>query len=315
MEENKNNLSEEKDINITEETTIENTVDEQTEATAETADNDTEANSEKKPKKKRRIVKITLIVLGVLVAIILAALIAVRIWMPNAFKLLTWDNITAAFNSWWYSTEDLEQQMQTNKEKMEKLAEEDPLIEIRGELTEEEVAALKSGEITPEEAKLIVKGETTLEQIRENKKKAEEAEASETEQEPEEEPEQEPQQEPAQPVAKDKVSEIVAELYVVQAEFITKLEGIGDKAYEDYRATHYNRAKVMEIVDSYTEVVGQMEAECDKTVNGLIKELKAELTKAGRDHSLAKEIQNYYYTEKSLKKSYYLNKLNDEDYK
>lgn len=315
MEENKNNLSEEKDINITEETTIENTVDEQTEATLETADNDTEANSEKKPKKKRRIVKITLIVLGVLVAIILAALIAVRIWMPNAFKLLTWDNITAAFNSWWYSTEDLEQQMQTNKEKMEKLAEEDPLIEIRGELTEEEVAALKSGEITPEEAKLIVKGETTLEQIRENKKKAEEAEASETEQEPEEEPEQEPQQEPAQPVAKDKVSEIVAELYVVQAEFITKLEGIGDKAYEDYRATHYNRAKVMEIVDSYTEVVGQMEAECDKTVNGLIKELKAELTKAGRDHSLAKEIQNYYYTEKSLKKSYYLNKLNDEDYK
>lgn len=315
MEENKNNLSEEKDINITEETTIENTVDEQTEATLETADNDTEANSEKKPKKKRRIVKITLIVLGVLVAIILAALIAVRIWMPNAFKLLTWDNITAAFNSWWYSTEDLEQQMQTNKEKMEKLAEEDPLIEIRGELTEEEVAALKSGEITPEEAKLIVKGETTLEQIRENKKKAEEAEASETEQEPEEEPEQDPQQEPSQPVAKDKVSEIVAELYVVQAEFITKLEGIGDKAYEDYRATHYNRAKVMEIVDSYTEVVGQMEAECDKTVNGLIKELKAELTKAGRDHSLAKEIQNYYYTEKSLKKSYYLNKLNDEDYK
>ena len=311
MEENKNNFPEEKDINITEETTAENTVDEQTETTLETAHNDTEANSEKKSKKKGKVGKIILVVLGVLVAILLAALLAVRIWVPNAFKLITWDNITAAFNSWWYSTEDLEKQMQTNKEKMEKIAKEDPLIEIRGELTEEEVLALKNGEITPEEAKLIVKGETTLEQIRENKKKAEESESSETEQEPE----QEPNQEPAQPVAKDRVSEIVSELYVVQAEFITKLEGIGDKAYEDYKATHYNRAKVMEIVDSYTEVIGQMEAECDKTVNGLIKELKAELTKVGRDHSLAKEIQNYYYTEKSLKKSYYLDRLNDENYK
>ena len=43
MEENKNNFPEEKDINITEETTVENTVDEQTETTLETARNDTEA--------------------------------------------------------------------------------------------------------------------------------------------------------------------------------------------------------------------------------------------------------------------------------
>ena len=314
MEENKKDFSEEKDINITEETTPEKISSKEEEIAPETTDKVVDSKGEDKPKKKGKLGRILLIVLAVFAAIILAAFLALKIWMPNALKLLTWDNISAAFNSWWYSTEDIEKQMQDNKAKMEKIAKEDPLIEIRGELTEEEALALKNGEITPEEAKKIVKGEITLEQIRESKKDPEdETDVSETdEQLP---PEEETVQKPDVSAPKDRVSEIVSELYVVQAEFINKLEGIGDSAYEDYKATRYDRSKVMEIVDSYTEVVGYMEADCDKTVNSLIKELKAELTKAGRDHSLAKEIQNYYYTEKSLKKSYYLNRLNDEDYK
>ena len=117
------------------------------------------------------------------------------------------------------------------------------------------------------------------------------------------------------PEPQDRVSQLVAELYVVQADFMNRLEAIGDSAYADYKATHYDRSQVMTIVDSYTATVGALESECDKKVNSLIKELNAELDKIGGDKTLAKDIQKYYYTEKSLKKSYYLDRLNDEDYK
>ncbi len=309
MEESKKNYSEENDVEKAENITPD--TEELTENDSAEKDLAEEENkSDNKPKKKGRVKKVVLVILAVLLVIIIALCIRFR----NILSLVTWDNIVSAWNAWWYSTDDIEKQMQDNKAKMEKIAEEDPLIDIRGELTDEEALALKNGEITAEEAKRIVKGEITLEEIRKSKNKAEEApEPTEPADEPP--PPEEPVQEPAQSTGNDKVSEIVAELYVIQAEFITKLEAIGDQAYADYKATHYDRSKVMDIVDSYVATVGQLESECDEKVNSLIKELKAELTKVGRDHSLAKEIQNYYYTEKSLKKSYYLNKLDDEDYK
>lgn len=317
MEDNKKNIPEENELEKSEEA-VEKTA---TDGKTESAEADLEINAEsddiqddKKPKKKGKAKRIILWILAVILAIVIIIVAVLRIVFPGVWRIITWDNITAAWNSWWYSSEDIERQMLENKKKMEKLAEEDPLIEIRGELTEEEVLALKNGEITQEEAASIVKGDITLEQIRENKKKQDEG-SEDTEPVDEPSSEETPPQTPTNPEANDKVSQIVSELYVIQADFITRLEAIGDQAYADYKATHYDRSKVMAIVDSYTATVGEMEAECDKKVNSLVKELKSELAKVGRDDSLAREIQNYYYTEKSLKKSYYLNKLDDEDYK
>lgn len=325
----------------------------------ETLNNDIEIS--KNSEKKRRIgkkMKIFLIILLVLFLVI--GFLCVRYW--HIVKMLVnKENIDAYFNSKKYTTEEIEGQMKENKIKMEQLAEESPLIQIRGELTEEEVEALKNGEITQEEAKSLVKGDITLEEIRENKV------AAETQQEPdspkEEVSDKKPEAEekkpssskestktptdkkstdtsspkpsdekkdttstkpassskpaastkPAEP--EDKVSEIVSELYVIQADFMNRLEAVGNQAYADYKATSYDRSQVMPIVDSYTATVGAMEAECDGKVNGLLKELDAELKKTGEDRSMVKEIRNYYYKEKSLKKSYYLDMLENEDYK
>lgn len=306
-------------------------------------------SANKKPRMEKKL-KVFLIVLIILALII--GFLCVRFWHIISL-VANKENIDAYLNARKYTAQEIESRMTENKEKMEKLAEESPLIQIRGELTEEEIEALKNGEITPEEAKSIVKGDITLEEILEGRMSEEDLEENDpsdekTSDEKKENDEKKPSEDkttskpssdkvsskpsedkssskpasdkkpttspkPTQP--QDRVSEIVSELYVIQADFLSRLEAVGDQAYADYKATHYDRSQVMSIVDSYTATVGAMESECDRKVNTLIKELKTELTKAGKDHSLAKEVQNYYYTEKSLKKSYYLNMLENEDYK
>jgi len=305
-------------------------------------------NVNSRKRKKVRIIILTIL----LVIVFIIGVLCVRFW--HIVRMVNPENIGAYMDSVRYSREEIEKQMDDNKIKMEKIAEENPLINIRGELTPDEVEALSSGEITKEEARKIVKGEVTLEEIREQKETPEEplkeenpqggqtltqqskptdATGSEKEKPSKDKPQvntgdskKDPPKPPAttetpktpatpEEEAQDRVSELVSELYVVQADFISRLEAIGDQAYADYKATTYDRSKIMSIVDSYTATVGAMEVECDNKVNALISELEAEIAKVDGDKSLPKEIKKYYYKEKKLKKSYYLDKLDDEDYK
>lgn len=257
------------------------------------------------------------IILIVILAVILAVLIAVGIRFRNtAGVVFDWDNIVSFVNSVRYNNDDIETKLKDNQTKMEKLAEESPHINIRGDLTDEEKTALNEGKITKDDAVEIIKGDSTLEEILVNKENTTETSAD-APKEPTSEgtpPPKEPEPE-AENVPKDRVSEIVAELYVIQADFLARLEGVGDSAYADYKATHYDRSQVASIVDSYMGTVTALEAECDNTINALLDELSQELQKVGGDQNMVKEIRNFYYNEKSLKKSYYLNKMYQEDYK
>lgn len=261
---------------------------------------------DKKPARRKK----AKIIIWSLCLVFVLLITGVCIRYRNILRLVTWENITAYINSQRYSSDQLKEKMEKNKLKMEKLAKENPLINIRGELSEEEASALASGEITEDEAKKIVKGDTTLEEIRESKN-------------PKEEKPQKDEEAPAQnsdkkPQKGDRVSEIISELYVIQADFMSKLQAIGDQAYAEYKAIHYDRNQIMTIVDGYTKTVGDLEYECDKKVNALLKELKSEVEKENGDKSLVAEVRDYYYTEKSLKKSYYLDLMSDpegNDYK
>ncbi len=271
--------------------------------------------------KKKKTLKIILFSLLAVIVIVVAALC---IRFSDALRLVTWDNIVSLVNSQRYSKDELKTQLDDNKKKMETIAKESPHINIRGDLTEEESTALKEGKITKDDAVGIVKGDTTLDEILSGK----DGQSSQGDNNPSGSQGQEdkptvnkPQEgEASDPAAtdqpeQDRVSEIVAELYVVQADFISRLEAVGDSAYADYKAIHYDRSQITSIVDSYTGTVANMEAECDATVRALLAELEAELNKVGGDLGLVSEIRQFYYKEKSLKKSYYLNKMNDEDYK
>ncbi len=258
-----------------------------------------------------KIKKTAKIVLFSVLGIVFAILIFLGIRYKDTVKLVfNWDNIVSFVNSQRYSGDEIEDKMQENKKQMEEIAQKDPNINIRGDLTEEEAKALKNGLITQDEAVAIVKGDTTLKEILSKKEEKKEDEKA------DENPSEETVPKPQEGAPKqDRASEIIAELYVLQADFITRLEAVGDRAYEDYKAQNYDRSKVMDIVESYTGEVNKMERECDTKVRGLLTELETELTKTGGDISVVKEIRKYYYDEKSLKKTYYLNKLNDEDYK
>ena len=258
-----------------------------------------------------KIKKTAKIVLFSVLGIVFAILIFLGIRYKDTVKLVfNWDNIVSFVNSQRYSGDEIEDKMQENKKQMEEIAQKDPNINIRGDLTEEEAKALKNGLITQDEAVAIIKGDATLEEIL--LKKEEKKEDVKEEEPPSKETSAKPLENPPN---KDRASEIIAELYVLQADFITRLEAVGDRAYEDYKAQNYDRSKVMSIVDSYMGEVASLELECDTKVKELLAELEAELTATGGDLSNVKKIRKYYYDEKRLKKTYYLNKLNDEDYK
>lgn len=306
--------------------------------------------------KKKKILKILIPV----IAVILAVAVFLGIKFKNTLSLVfDWDNAVSFVNSQRYSREEIENQMKDNKNKMEKIAEENPHINIRGDLTEEEIKALSEGKITKEDAVAIVKGDLTLEEAIKEKDnssapqsadgKSEETSSAEEEtpaDKPLPKPEpgkkdeevpssgKKPQTEVSPPKdnttdanappspgkdepepPKDRPSEIIAELYVAQADFMGRLEAMGDRAYQDYKNTHYDRNQITSIVDSYSAEVSTMEKECDAKVRALLTELEAELKKVDGDLSVVKDIRAFYYKEKSLKKTYYLNRLNDEDYK
>jgi len=263
-------------------------------------------------KTSKRIILIVLLVL-------IIALIAVGIWQR--------DNIKSFINSIRYSTEKIEQKMEANKKKMEKLIDDNDLEVRKGGLTEEETAALTSGEITQEEAKKILRGKTTLEKLRGKKKaeasadkKDEEVQNSETANPKPPEPEktetskESVNKEPEKPPKEDKmtreVSDIVAELYVVQADFISQLEAIGQQMYAEYIGeNNYNRENIPNIIEKNLPTVGKLERECDAKINTLLAELETALKDGGGDLSLVDEIRNYYYEEKSLKKTYYFDQI------
>ena len=274
--------------------------------------------------KKKKIIITALLSLLAVIVIVFAALCIKYNGIANL--VFNWDNIVSFVNSQRYSTKQLEDKMASNKAKMDKIAEDDPNINIRGDLTEEESKALSEGKITKEEAVSIVKGDTTLEKVLASKenstpkdeKDPQKPETNNGKEDKPKEPEATKPKEDTHPKdesPKDRVSEIIAELYVVQADFIAQLEAVGDQAYADYKAIRYKRDQIPAIVDSYTGTVSVMERQCDEKVASLLKELEAELIKVNGDLNTVKEIKKYYYNEKSLKKSYYLNKMNDEDYK
>ena len=256
--------------------------------------------------KKKKVIKTAVFSV---VALILISLILLCVRYRDTVRLvLNGENIKSFVNSQRYSREDIEEQIEENKEQMQKIAEQDPRINIRGDLTEEEAKALAEGRITSEEAISIVKGDKTLDEILSSKSEGQQGGQDKPPVQETVQGELNTEQNPGETVPnKDRPSEIIAELYVLQAEFIAKLEALGSKAYEDYKAT-----KLMSIVDSYTGEAGDLEIECDTRVKALLEELDAELTKTGGDKEIIKEIRKHYYKEKSLKKTYYLNKLKDD---
>ncbi len=246
------------------------------------------------------------IALLVFLCVLIVAAAVLGIWQR--------ENIFSFVNSLRYSETEITAKLDDNNKKMQKLVEDTDYIEIRGGLTEEEENALKNNEISADDAVKLVRGQTTLEEIKTSKTQEQPTDGqasppvqqtTPTEPQKPAEPEKEPTKEE---VMKDNVSDIIAQLYVVKSDFVNRLNGIGAKAYEIYKANGSNKESLTSIAEGFAPEIGALESECDGKVNELLAQLKTELEKGGGDLSLVSEVKQYYYNEKSLTKSYYLNK-------
>ncbi len=226
--------------------------------------------------KKRKGLKIFLIIL----AVILAIAGGVTIWQ--------WDNISSVMYFMKYSKEELETMQGENDEKLNSAVA--GLNVIPRELTDEEREALENGTITEQDAVEISLGTSTLaEKITE--KTTGQASASQQK--------------------TDRVSELIAQLYVLKSSFISKLDGLAAQATAEYKNTpkeERTSSWAGTKISKYTGLATGLEAECDAKVEAIISELKTELKKSGGDMSIINTIRSTYDSEKQIKKAYYLNK-------
>lgn len=249
------------------------------------------------------------IIIFSIVGVLIVSLVALAVWQR--------DNIVSIINSVRYSEAQLSKKIEHNNEKLQEIVDNTEYINIRGGLTPEEEQALSSGEITVEDAINLVRGSTSLEQIRANTAEDASAETSTAktdaqtsldEKSAENSNNQSGEQKNETDVMTDEVSAIVAELYVVKSDFVSRLNNMGSQAYSEYVASGSDRSQLNSIIEKYISAAGSLESECDQKVASLLTRLEAALKKGGGDLSLVSEIRQYYYNEKALTKSYYLNK-------
>lgn len=107
------------------------------------------------------------------------------------------------------------------------------------------------------------------------------------------------------------IREQIAKMYVLQATYVAQLEGIVQSAIDEYIAGEHTDENRTAVVYSKVEELTALEKECDAKVADVVSKLRGLLKQAGKDDSLAKEVEKTYQEEKSLKKAYYLKEFQE----
>ena len=107
------------------------------------------------------------------------------------------------------------------------------------------------------------------------------------------------------------IREQIAKMYVLQATYVAQLEGIVQSAIDEYVAGEHTDENRTAVVYSKVEELTALEKECDAKVAEVVSKLRELLKQAGKDDSLAKEVEETYKEEKSLKKAYYLTEFQE----
>ena len=232
-----------------------------------------------------------------------------------------WDNITALRTSMSYSREDISQLMEVNDQKVSDVSSQVDGVTVR-DLTEEEKAALQDESLGREEIIDLLIGKATEETVPEEKtEQPQQGTAEDTKQEtPAQQPQQAPQQAPAKQEDKkpatetadpkrEELARLIAEIYLMKAEYTTWLEQMHTAAIEEFVALPQEQqttANKYKIGMAYMKEGLAKEDECDVKMAELQEKIRALLVELGEDTALVDEIRAAYEEEKTLKKAYYL---------
>ena len=102
------------------------------------------------------------------------------------------------------------------------------------------------------------------------------------------------------------IQEQIAQMYVLRSTYVSKLESIAQAAIDEYTQGEHTAENKADVVYKRLEELTALEKECDAQVAQVVERLRSLLKQAGKDDSLAKQVEATYQEEKSLKKAAYL---------
>ncbi|MDO4618854.1 MAG: hypothetical protein Q4B31_04945 [Clostridia bacterium] len=253
--------------------------------------------------------KRTVFVLSVLLTVVISMAVFLSVFLSK-----NWNTVLAIIDSFRYSNEQIQQQLQQNKNDVETFLKNENGIEIR-DVTDEEAKALSEGELTEEELVDILVGNTpspTPEATATPQPgDAPQATVAPT---PTSTPTPKPTPTPnPQEAAKQRVAELIAKLYVEKSIYLGKLDAIEAKIIDIYHNMHYTEqpgAKEV-LFPQYLPEVAAWEKECDAIVSDIIAEIRENLVISGQDVTIADTLEAAYQNEKKAKKTYFINRYMD----
>lgn len=226
--------------------------------------------------------KITFVAIGM----VLLGLGGVALWQR--------ENLQAVYEAMYYNPEELGSQIQSTKQEVERVLEKYELESIR-RLTPEEEEQVKKGELSLEEA---------VERMMPTRNEEEGLESQDT---PEAKPETTPQT--VSKKESDLVKASTVKMYELQAKYLGllgELEARGMQALRAIPSDQRTVKKMMSVGMPFMQEGLALESKCDGEVENVLHHLKEELVAIGADYDIVETMRQAYYTEKRLKKAYYL---------
>ena len=194
-----------------------------------------------------------------------------------------WNNLNALRYGLTMDSGTIEQKLQENEKALQDAMTEYKIPQYT--FSQEEIAQLTDGTLSTEEAaKRLLEAQTPLAAAPEGQADAQQA--------------AEPPSEVDQAI-----QEQIATMYVLRSTYVGKMEAIAIDEYSAGAHTEENRKQA--VYDKLDQLTA-LEKECDDQVAQVVARLRELLKEAGRDDSLAKQVEQTYQEEKSLKKAAYL---------
>lgn len=200
-----------------------------------------------------------------------------------------WNNLNALRYGLTMDSGTIEQKLQENEKALQDAMTEYKIPQYT--FSQEEIAQLTDGTLSTEEAaKRLLEAQTPLAAAPEGQADAQQA--------------AEPPSEVDQAI-----QEQIATMYVLRSTYVGKLEAIAQSAIDEYSAGAHTEENRKQVVYDKLDQLTALEKECDDQVAQVVARLRELLKEAGRDDSLAKQVEQTYQEEKSLKKAAYLEKF------
>ena len=197
-----------------------------------------------------------------------------------------WNNLNALRYGLTMDSGTIEQKLQENEKALQDAMTEYKIPQYT--FSQEEIAQLTDGTLSTEEAaKRLLEAQTPLAAAPEGQADAQQA--------------AEPPSEVDQAI-----QEQIATMYVLRSTYVGKLEAIAQSAIDEYSAGAHTEENRKQVVYDKLDQLTALEKECDDQVAQVVARLRELLKEAGRDDSLAKQVEQTYQEEKSVKKAAYL---------